>query len=77
MSRAYRWNDRDSVPREWSGHSQLPAAKEHGGKCPCGTFTTRSVTVGGPGHPRNGWECVPCGEHYMALELAGADMEKL
>ena len=77
MSRAYRWTPHDHI-REPRQTSSLPSSNEHSGACKsCGASTSRNVTVGGPGHPRNGWECHGCGDHYMALELIGVDMEKL
>ncbi len=77
MHRGYRWTDKDHI-KEPSRPVSLPSNMEHGGTCKsCGAFTLRNVTVGGPGHPRNGWECQGCGDHYMALELIGVDMSKL
>lgn len=72
MSRGYRWTPSDNLLREAAPRPSLPANKDHHGACKsCGADTSRNVTAGGPGHPRNGWECVKCGEHYMALELLG------
>lgn len=72
--RAYRNHSGEDRLDSVQDFDRTPAAKEHHGPCgSCGADTTRNVTVGAPGHPRNGWECHGCGENYLRQEMAQRD----
>lgn len=59
--------DAESLAR-FSTPSRVAGDTDHHGQCPCGTETTRNVTIGPSGHPRNGWECAACGERFLRAE---------
>lgn len=48
---------------------------DHKGLCSCGVETSRSVTVGPPGDPRNGWECSGCGEASLRAQFASSQVD--
>lgn len=61
--RAYRNISGEDRLYSYRDYDRTPAATDHHGACrTCGRETERLVTVGPPGHPRNGWECKGCGE---------------
>ncbi len=66
---------RDPDDRIWDGYTAPsgPANKVHKGLCGCGVETSRSVTLGPPGHPENGWECASCGENRLRFEMMKAN----
>lgn len=49
----------------------------HKGFCGCGVETSRSVTLGPPGHPENGFECHACGELRLQFEMAKHDQSRV
>ncbi len=70
MKRRYFRDSLDSFEPE----QRTPSSAEHHGACrTCGEDTSRSVTVGPPGHPRNGWECAACSEAYLQAIYNRAD----
>lgn len=54
-----------------------PSSTAHRGFCGCGVETSRSVTLGPPGHPENGWECASCGELRLQFEMQRADPRRI
>ena len=70
---------RDPDDRIWDGFSvpQTAANKAHEGLCGCGVETSRSVTLGPPGHPENGWECHACGDLRLRFEMMKADPRRI
>lgn len=63
--RAYTRHGSEPDLRRYKRFDSGPTSSAHKGFCPCGVETSRNVTVGAPGHPRNGWECRECGERYL------------
>lgn len=66
MSRAYRNVPGETRLDSFRDYDRTPSNDVHHGSCRrCRAETSRSVTVGPPGHPRNGFECQACGELFL------------
>jgi hypothetical protein len=61
------FRDYDRAPNSYAANK---------GFCSCGVETSRSVTIGPPGHPGNGWECAQCGEARLQAEFASTQAER-
>ncbi len=66
-------NLKDFVPANHAPN----AWKAHQGACKdCGQPTERSVTVGPPGHPENGWHCPACSEQELRRQFASSQVDR-
>jgi len=70
MSRAYRNYAGEINLDSFRDYDRSPASRTaHKGLCRCGAETSRSVTVGPAGDPRNGWQCRECGEQFIRAQF--------
>jgi len=69
MSRGYRNYPGELDFSRFRGTERTPANVAHLGLCRCGAETSRSVTVGPAGDPRNGWQCRECGEQFIRAQF--------
>ncbi len=73
MSRAYRNVPGETRLDSFRDYDRSPSGDHpHKGRCRCGVETSRSVTVGPPGHPRNGWECSACADVFIKAQFQKA-----
>lgn len=64
-----KFNPEDDLRRYEPRHVRSDGRIAHKGFCGCGVETSRSVAVGPPGHPENGWECKACGELRLKFQF--------